>query len=104
MNRCVGLASSRPAGNQGREGRRRQLQEQACPGFLRRFGEDAASCEIDALHPDDLRRLVDVSIAKVLTGEDDDDEAKLAAMFLLDEKKADEAAEIVKLQKMVKRK
>ena len=72
--------------------------------FFEQFGDGAQSCEIDALEPNQLRDLVDVAIAKAMTGEDDDDEAKLAAMFLLDEKKADEAAEIVKLQKMVKRK
>ena len=73
------------------------------PAFFDRFGEDAASCEIDALHPDDLRRLVDVSIAKVLTGERSSERKALAAADkLLEDKQAAEQDQINELRKMVR--
>lgn len=72
------------------------------PAFFERFGEGAKSCEIDALHPDDLRRLVDVSIAKALTGERSDRKALIAADRLLEDRKAAEQVEIDKLRKITK--
>ena len=73
------------------------------PAFFEQFGEGAESCEIDALHPDDLRRLVDVSIAKALTGERSERKALAAADKLLEDKQAAEQKnQINRLRKMVR--
>jgi hypothetical protein len=71
------------------------------PIFFERFGAGAESCEIDALHPDDLRHLVDVSIAKALTGERAERTALVAAAMLLDDKQAAEREQINRLRKMM---
>jgi hypothetical protein len=78
------------------------LTNKHIPAFFERFGNGAESCEIDALHPDDLRRLVDVAVAKALTGERGERKALSAAAKLLESKQATEADEIKKLRKMVK--
>jgi hypothetical protein len=72
------------------------------PAFFEHFGSGAESCEIDALHPDDLRRLVDVSIAKALTGERSERKALAAADKLLEDKQAAEQDQINRLRKMVR--
>ena len=103
MNRCADIESALRETKAEKDDDDDNYKNKHVPAFFERFGSGTASCEIDAPPPDDLCRLVDVSIAKALAGQRGERKVLAATARYLEDEQATEQDEIDGLRRMVKR-